>query len=274
MPFFHAKGMVVWNTLIDYWSEEHRAAGYVETKTPIILKRSLWEQSGHWDGAREEELGQRLQGRIDEAVAAAPVEDIRKIRLSANWMAAAGHVGEDARLYETVKAVAMELCPALGIAIPVGKDSMSMRTTWQDDGEGPVCVDCHSPHEIRKVTYQVGTKDCLQCHQDPALTIERDGQTLSLHVNGIDYLNSSHSGVSCAQCHTEVTPNHTERACATITAPVDCSICHAEVVDLRSLNPLDRDTFIASVIKTGRAVVVHEAPRTNGFGAEIVAQIE
>lgn len=47
----------------------------------------------------------------------------------------------------------------------------------------------------------------------------------------------------------------------------------AEVVDLRSLNPLDRDTFIGSVVKTGRGVVVHEAPKTNGFGAEIVAQI-
>ena len=47
----------------------------------------------------------------------------------------------------------------------------------------------------------------------------------------------------------------------------------AEVIDLRSLNPLDRDTFIGSVTKTGRAVVVHEAPKTNGFGAEIVAQI-
>ena len=53
MPFFHAKGMVVWNTLIDYWREEHRAASYVETKTPIILKRTLWEQSGHWENYRE-----------------------------------------------------------------------------------------------------------------------------------------------------------------------------------------------------------------------------
>ena len=53
MPFFHAKGMAVWNTLIDYWREEHLAAGYVETKTPIILKRTLWEQSGHWENYRE-----------------------------------------------------------------------------------------------------------------------------------------------------------------------------------------------------------------------------
>jgi threonyl-tRNA synthetase len=53
MPFFHSKGMVVWNALIDYWRDEHRAAGYVETKTPIALNRSLWERSGHWDNYRE-----------------------------------------------------------------------------------------------------------------------------------------------------------------------------------------------------------------------------
>lgn len=53
MAFFHAKGMVVWNCLLDYWREEHRAAGYVETKTPIVLNRSLWERSGHWDNYRE-----------------------------------------------------------------------------------------------------------------------------------------------------------------------------------------------------------------------------
>ncbi len=50
-------------------------------------------------------------------------------------MAPAGHPGEDAALYDTVRAVAMELCPALGISIPVGKDSMSMRTTWRDAGD-------------------------------------------------------------------------------------------------------------------------------------------
>ena len=53
MPFIHPRGMVVWNTLLDYWREEHRNAGYVETKTPIILKRMLWEQSGHWENYRE-----------------------------------------------------------------------------------------------------------------------------------------------------------------------------------------------------------------------------
>ncbi len=53
MPFFHAKGMEIWNVLLDYWREEHRDAGYVETKTPIALNRSLWERSGHWENYRE-----------------------------------------------------------------------------------------------------------------------------------------------------------------------------------------------------------------------------
>ncbi|MCJ7830290.1 MAG: threonine--tRNA ligase [Desulfobacterales bacterium] len=53
MPFFHPKGMNVWNTLIDYWRSEHRAAGYVEIKTPIMLNRELWERSGHWENYRE-----------------------------------------------------------------------------------------------------------------------------------------------------------------------------------------------------------------------------
>ncbi|OFE12202.1 phosphoribosylformylglycinamidine synthase [Pseudohongiella acticola] len=68
-------------------------------------------------------------------IACARINDISDIKLSANWMVAAGHPGEDARLYETVRAVGMELCPALGICIPVGKDSMSMRTVWQGKGE-------------------------------------------------------------------------------------------------------------------------------------------
>lgn len=53
MPFFHAKGMAVWNALLEYWREKHTRAGYVETKTPIILNRQLWERSGHWENYRE-----------------------------------------------------------------------------------------------------------------------------------------------------------------------------------------------------------------------------
>ncbi|MCX8639698.1 phosphoribosylformylglycinamidine synthase [Gilliamella sp. B3172] len=75
---------------------------------------------------------------VGEAItnlAATNIGDIKRIKLSANWMAAAGHPGEDAGLYQAVKAIGEELCPALGLAIPVGKDSMSMKTTWQQNGE-------------------------------------------------------------------------------------------------------------------------------------------
>ncbi|RQO80803.1 phosphoribosylformylglycinamidine synthase [Acidovorax sp. FJL06] len=65
---------------------------------------------------------------------AAPIE-LPRVKLSANWMAACGEPGEDAALYETVKAVGMELCPALGVSIPVGKDSLSMRTQWSDGSD-------------------------------------------------------------------------------------------------------------------------------------------
>ncbi len=69
-------------------------------------------------------------------LAAAPIKQLSDVKLSANWMAAAGHPGEDARLYEAVRAAGAELSPALGIAIPVGKDSMSMRTMW--DGKAVI----------------------------------------------------------------------------------------------------------------------------------------
>lgn len=68
-------------------------------------------------------------------LAAARIEKISDVKLSANWMAAVDVAGEDAALFDAVRAIGMELCPALGIAIPVGKDSMSMRTAWSDGGE-------------------------------------------------------------------------------------------------------------------------------------------
>ncbi|MFW7523849.1 phosphoribosylformylglycinamidine synthase [Vibrio ostreicida] len=68
-------------------------------------------------------------------IAATDIGDIKRIKLSANWMSPAGHPGEDAGLYEAVKAVGEELCPALGLTIPVGKDSMSMKTQWDEQGE-------------------------------------------------------------------------------------------------------------------------------------------
>jgi phosphoribosylformylglycinamidine synthase len=68
-------------------------------------------------------------------LAAARIDKLQDVVLSANWMAAAGHPGEDAGLFDAVRAVGMELCPALGIAVPVGKDSMSMKTVWQEGQE-------------------------------------------------------------------------------------------------------------------------------------------
>ncbi|WP_319523715.1 threonine--tRNA ligase [uncultured Desulfosarcina sp.] len=70
MAFFHPKGMAVWNALLDFWREAHREAGYVETKTPIILKRALWEKSGHWENYRENMYTTEVD---DEAYAIKPM---------------------------------------------------------------------------------------------------------------------------------------------------------------------------------------------------------
>jgi phosphoribosylformylglycinamidine synthase len=78
--------------------------------------------------------GRMAVGEALTNLAAARVEAIERVKLSANWMAAAGSPGEDAALFDTVRAVALELCPALGVSIPVGKDSLSMRTAWQANG--------------------------------------------------------------------------------------------------------------------------------------------
>ncbi len=77
--------------------------------------------------------GRMAIGETLTNLASAPIAAIEDIKLSANWMCAAGAEGEDKILYETVKAVGEELCPALGLTIPVGKDSMSMRTLWNED---------------------------------------------------------------------------------------------------------------------------------------------
>jgi phosphoribosylformylglycinamidine synthase len=105
-------------TLADYvgYSGEAFAVG---ERTPLAITNSA--------AAARMAVGEAVTN-----IAAAPIMDISEIKLSANWMAAAGAPGQDAALYDAVRAVGMELCPALGIAIPVGKDSMSMRTAWDD----------------------------------------------------------------------------------------------------------------------------------------------
>ncbi|MDP2197609.1 MAG: phosphoribosylformylglycinamidine synthase [Sulfurimicrobium sp.] len=78
--------------------------------------------------------GRMAIGEAVTNIAAALIDGIGDIKLSANWMVAAGHPGEDAALYDTVHAVGMEFCPDLGVSIPVGKDSMSMKSVWEEGG--------------------------------------------------------------------------------------------------------------------------------------------
>ncbi|HEX5766181.1 MAG TPA: phosphoribosylformylglycinamidine synthase, partial [Woeseiaceae bacterium] len=84
--------------------------------------------------------GRMAVGEAITNIVAASIEDLQQVRLSANWMAAAAHAGEDAELFDTVKAVSHDLCRELGIAIPVGKDSLSMRARWMDESGEHVSV--------------------------------------------------------------------------------------------------------------------------------------
>jgi phosphoribosylformylglycinamidine synthase len=103
-------------TLLDYdgYAGEAMAIG---ERTPLALI----------DGPAS---GRMAVGEAITNIAAARIGSLSQVKLSANWMAAAGYPGEDAALFDTVRAVALELCPALGVSIPVGKDSLSMQTRW------------------------------------------------------------------------------------------------------------------------------------------------
>lgn len=83
-------------------------------------------------------------------ISCAKIAKIGDIKLSANWMAAAGHPGEDSAMYDAVEAVGLELCPQLGIAVPVGKDSMSMKTVWEDEGVSKAVI---SPLSVNITTF-------------------------------------------------------------------------------------------------------------------------
>ena len=102
---------------------------------------------------------------------------------------------------------------------------------WEREGAVPVCVECHEPHEIRKVFYPsaMSNADCMRCHAREDVVASADGR--SLYVDPDSFAESVHGRklLSCAQCHTDVTPSHAERPCATIEAPVSCAACHEEV---------------------------------------------
>ena len=125
-----------------------------------------------------------------------------------------------------------ETCTACHGQIEIVHRKVIEGNLWAEDpGKIPACVDCHAPHKIRNVFYPDGLadKDCLTCHSQPDLTMERGGNTISLYVDEEAYENSAHIDTACAQCHTDVTVAE-ERACSTIQSQVDCSICHAEQV--------------------------------------------
>ena len=111
---------------------------------------------------------------------------------------------------------------------------------WEEEPHKvPSCVECHQPHKIRRrpvSTQEASTVSCLRCHGDPELKTVRDGEEISLYINQDVYGLGSHAQTACAQCHTEVSPSHPERACATITSTVDCGICHAERVEEHDLS--------------------------------------
>ncbi|MGD8853453.1 MAG: phosphoribosylformylglycinamidine synthase [Gammaproteobacteria bacterium] len=112
--------------------------------------------------------GRMAVGEAITNIAAARIRSLSLVRLSANWMASAGHPGEDAGLFDTVRAVGEELCPRLGIAIPVGKDSLSMKTVWEEKGEqrtvtGPLSliVTAFAPvDDLRRTLTPQPRRDC------------------------------------------------------------------------------------------------------------------
>jgi phosphoribosylformylglycinamidine synthase len=119
--------------------------------------------------------GRMAVGEAVTNIAAAAIEDISRIKLSANWMAAAGHPGEDANLFATVKAIGDELCRELGIAIPVGKDSLSMRARWQDDaGEYQVVA------PVSLIVSAFAPVTDVRRHLTPQLRAVDDGSSLLL----------------------------------------------------------------------------------------------
>jgi len=132
--------------------------------------------------------GRMAVGEALTNLAAVAVESLNGVKLSANWMAATGYCGEDAALFDTVRAVAMELCPALGVSIPVGKDSLSMRMTWRDgDTEKSVTA------PVSLVVTAFSRVDDARRVLTPQLLLDRDDTVLLLVDlgNGLNRLGGS-----------------------------------------------------------------------------------
>jgi phosphoribosylformylglycinamidine synthase len=132
-------------------------------------------------------------------ILAADIDSLSQIRLSANWMAATGEPGEDAALYETVQAVGKELCPALGIAIPVGKDSLSMKTNWRD---GDVSKSVVSP--VSLIVSAFAPVEDVRRTLTPALELDPEERPTSLWLIDLGGGRNRLGGSALAQVYGEL----------------------------------------------------------------------
>ncbi len=123
--------------------------------------------------------GRMAVGEAITNIAAADVPALYGVKLSANWMAAAGVAGEDANLFATVEAVGLDICPKLGLGIPVGKDSLSMQTSWVDGAEKKQVV---SP--VSLVISAFATVDDATKTLTPVLSTEADTELILLDLGG------------------------------------------------------------------------------------------
>src|SRR6185437_5766315 len=155
--------------------------------------------------------GRMAVGEAITNVAAAGVRRLSDIKLSANWMAAAGEPGEDAALYDTVRAVALDFCIALGVSIPVGKDSLSMRTTWRD---GTIDKSVTAP--VSLIVSAFAAIDDVRACLTPLLRLEA-GDTLLVHLDvagGRRRLGASALAQTCGQIGDEAPDVEPERLAA------------------------------------------------------------
>lgn len=143
---------------------------------------------------------------------AAPVESLNRIKLSANWMAAAGHPGEDARLFDAVKAVGLELCPELELSIPVGKDSLSMQAQWNADGAPAKSV---SPVSLI-VSAFAPVVDVRQ-QLTPLLAREEESE---LWLIGLGAGKQRLGGSVLAQCHPDAVGKHADSTLPAFAGPL------------------------------------------------------
>ena len=164
-------------------------------------------------------------------ILAADIDNLASVKLSANWMAACGSPGEDAKLYDSVKAVGMELCPALGISIPVGKDSLSMATAWNDGDQSKKVV---SP--VSLIISAFASVQDVRKTLTPLLTLHSaTGESLETELILIDLGRGKNrmAGSILAQVL-----NQSGRSTPNLEHPEDLKALAAAIIQLRKENKL------------------------------------